>query len=76
MDKSTIANLIEAQLAERRKKKEDFISSQIQVKAADQIWRRRMKSQQLQSFLYLSRDYGSMGTGLNGWGEQNITFKK
>lgn len=76
MDKSTIANLIEAQLAERRKKKEDFISSQIQAKAADQIWRRRMKSQQLQSFLYLSRDYGSMGTGLNGWGEQIITFKK
>lgn len=76
MDKSTIANLIEAQLAERRKKKEDFISSQIQAKTADQLWRRRMKSQQLQSFLYLSRDYGSVGTGLNGWGEQIITFKK
>lgn len=76
MDKSTIANLIEAQLAERRKKKDDFISSQIQAKTADQIWRRRMKSQQLQSFLYLSRDYGSVGTGLNGWGEQIITFKK
>lgn len=75
MEKSMIATLLEAQLVERRKKKVDFIYSQIQTKEASLIWRRRMRAQQFQTFLYLSRDYGSMGTGLNGWGEVKPDFK-
>lgn len=66
MSKTSFKNILHKALTRRKAAK----------RAGLKMTSEELDQKQLTTFLNISRDFGSMGTGLNGHGEPIPTFKK